>query len=93
MAVEAHREAVAEAIWRAGYPRDVDADRTWRDVVNKTHFRAQADAAIQALGLTEEQREVDVFKPVLGSQYAWHTRFSHRARQVRLVSEWVGEQQ
>ena len=46
-------DKVAEAIWRAGYPRE-SADRTWRDLVNKTHYRRMAVAAIEALGLRDE---------------------------------------
>lgn len=41
-------DAVAEAIWRAGFPRE-SADRTWRDLVNKTHYRMQAQAAFNAI--------------------------------------------
>lgn len=47
-------ERVAEAIWKASTdPRDRGL-RTWRDVINKTHYRALATAAIDALWMTEE---------------------------------------
>ncbi|MHA7703432.1 hypothetical protein ACX9NE_26945 [Mycobacterium sp. ML4] len=60
--MNAHREAsvsdrvdvVAQAIWRAGYPRESDG-RTWHDLVNKRYFRAMAQAAIDALELTTEE--------------------------------------
>jgi hypothetical protein len=49
-------ENVAEAIWRAAVDKRDKEIRTWPDVINKTHYRALALAAIDALGLTEEQR-------------------------------------
>lgn len=50
--MSAHLERVAEAIWRADYP-DMRM-RTWFDVINKTHYRNLAQAAIDALRFTEE---------------------------------------
>lgn len=49
-------ENVAEAIWRASVDKRDREIRTWPDVINKTHYRALALAAIEALGLSEERR-------------------------------------
>ena len=49
--IDEHVEKVAEALWRADYP-DMRM-RTWADVINKTHYRHLAAAAIEALGLRE----------------------------------------
>lgn len=83
-------DVVAQAIWRAGYPRESDG-RTWHDLVNKRHYRAMARAAIDALELTEERgvqipgdpiRHLNPDQPFGDYSPSW-------GRFTRLVSPWV----
>lgn len=60
-----HLDKIAEAIWRADHPESIGV-RTWRDMVNKTHYRHLAQAVLDALGLHEEWAAADAEFQKLG---------------------------
>lgn len=89
-----HLDAVAEAIWRAGWPEE-SAGRTWNDCIYRRYYRHMAQAAIDSLQLTQAWN----IRTDMGVM-AHASLTEHRARQLaerwddmdavsHLVSPWV----
>lgn len=94
-------DTIAETIWRATVPAAAEKGLTFSEMAESTHkvFRVMAQAALDALGLTEEHATIP--QPVndtpctctpdpgfhqLGCDWTWHFEF-HPS--TRLVGPWT----
>lgn len=83
-------ETIAEAIFKVDYAGEPTYKTFSKlDAEDQQWYRDMAQAAIEAMGLTEEEEMREQFAPVKGSPYAGHERFAGFVKFSRLVSPWV----